>query len=88
MEIAHCEQKTFPASTYVWCKGVSSKLGRHPIFVSSPVKFERTTKGLSTVLSCNQPSCSFCGIEIHYHEDEMCFGDGYTQSGTRFRQAA
>jgi hypothetical protein len=69
-----CEEVFYPCSTYVWCKGVSSLLGRHPIFLSSPVRFDT---GRFTLLTCHNPSCSLHGRPTRYSEGEIGFQDGY-----------
>jgi len=75
MKTAECEEVFFPGSTYVWCKGVSSKLGRHPIFVSSPVRFTPGPSGRSTVLTCRDATCSLSGKATSYEEKEIGFQD-------------
>lgn len=65
----------YPASTYVWCKGVSSLLGRHPIFVSSPVRFTPGVTGRYVLLTCRHPTCSLCGKTTRYEEEEIGFQD-------------
>ena len=74
MKTEECKEVSYPASTYVWCKGVSSLLGRHPIFVSSPVRFET---GKFTFLTCPHRSCSLHGAPTRYSEEEIGFQDGY-----------
>jgi hypothetical protein len=76
MKTAECEEVSYAGSTYVWCKGVSSKLGRHPIFVSSPVRFTPTPNGRSTELTCRHATCSLCGKATSYEEKEIGFQDG------------
>jgi hypothetical protein len=76
MRTAEFEEVFYAVSTYVWCKGVSSKLGRHPIFVSSPVRFTPTHDGRSTELTCRDATCSLCGKAISYGEEEIAFQDG------------
>jgi hypothetical protein len=76
MKTAECEEVSYAGSTYVWCKGVSSKLGRHPIFVSSPVRFTPTLDGRSTELTCRDATCSLCGKATSYEEKEIDFEDG------------
>jgi len=75
MKTAECEEVFYAGSTYVWCKGVSSKLGRHPIFVSSPVRFTPTLKGRSIELTCRDATCSLCGKATSYEEKEIGFQD-------------
>jgi hypothetical protein len=75
MKTTECEEVFYPGSTYVWCKGVSSKLGRHPIFVSSPVRFTPVPSGRSTMLTCREASCSLCGAPTTYQEKEIGFQD-------------
>jgi hypothetical protein len=53
MKTAVCEEVFYAGSAYVWCKGLSSKLSRHPIFVSSPVRFTSGPNGRSTMLTCH-----------------------------------
>ena len=76
-----CEKVLFPMSTYVWCKGDCPKLGRHPIFVSSPVRFERECGERFTMLTCKHPSCSACGTAIRYVDKDIGFQDCVPQSG-------
>jgi hypothetical protein len=76
MKSTECEEVSYAGSTYVWCKGVSSKLGRHPIFVSSPVRFTPTLDGRSTELTCREATCSLCGKTTRYEENEFGFQDG------------
>ena len=76
MKTAECEEVSYAGSTYVWCKGVSSKLGRHPIFVSSPVRFTPTQNGRSTEQTCRDATCSLCGKATRYEEKEIGFQDG------------
>ena len=76
MKTAECEEVFYAGSTYVWCKDVSSKLGRHPIFVSSPVRFTPTLDGRSTELTCREATCSLCGKATSYEEKEIGFEDG------------
>jgi hypothetical protein len=90
MNTPECEEVFYAASTYVWCKGQSKLLGRHPIFVSSPVKFE---PGRVTVLTCPHHSCSLGRQPTRYTEAEIGFQDGYillgeaeTQSPARSRR--
>lgn len=78
-----CERVMYPASTYVWCKGTSAKLGRHPIFASSPVTFEADYGGRVTVLRCNHSSCSAYGKPTDYAEKEIGFQDGYAPPSDR-----
>jgi hypothetical protein len=73
MKIAECEEVFYPVSTYVWCKGVSSKLGRHPTFVSSPVRFTPDPNGRYTLLTCRHDTCSLCGTATRYEEKEIGF---------------
>jgi hypothetical protein len=70
---------TYPVSTYVWCKGSSSQSGRHPIFVSSPVKF--TTKGDKHFffLNCTDVTCSLYARATGYEEAEIGFQTGYVR---------
>jgi hypothetical protein len=75
MKTAECQEVFYPGSTYVWCKGESSVLGRHPIFVSSPVKFMSGPSGLCTLQTCRQASCSLCGETTRYEEKELGFQD-------------
>ena len=75
MKTTGSEQVFYSASAYVWCKGVSSKLGRHPIFVSSPVAFTEDPGGRYTLLKCPQATCSFCGEATRYNEKEILFED-------------
>jgi hypothetical protein len=75
MKSAECEAVFYPPSTYVWCKGVSSQLGRHPIFVSSPVRFTLGPNGRYTLLTCRHATCSFCGEATRYEEKEFGFQD-------------
>ena len=75
MKTTGSEQVFYSASAYVWCKGVSSKLGRHPIFVSSPVAFAAGPGGRYTLLKCHQATCSFCGEATPYDEKEIGFED-------------
>jgi hypothetical protein len=75
MKTAESEEVFYPRSTYVWCKGVSSKLGRHPIFVSSPVRFVPGPTGRSALLICRHASCSLCGKVTGYSEKEIGFQD-------------
>jgi len=72
-----CEEVSYPASTYVWCKGESKLLGRHAIFVSSPVRFRAIAPGRFTLLTCPHTSCSLHGQPTRYLEDEIGFQDGY-----------
>jgi hypothetical protein len=65
---------SYRASTYVWCKGESKLLGRHPIFVSSPVRFESDR---FTFLTCPHKSCSLHAQPTRYSEEEIGFQDGY-----------
>lgn len=71
------ELVTYGASAYVWCKGTLIGLDRHPIFVSSPVRFLRDEGGRYTLLVCHDQACSLCGQAIHYAESELGFQDGY-----------
>jgi hypothetical protein len=77
MKTAECEEVSYPAGTYVWCKGVSSELGRHPIFVSSPVRFKSDPDGRFTFLICRHPTCSLCGEAKCYLENEIGFQDRF-----------
>jgi len=78
METISCEQVFFPQSTYVWCHGVSSILGRHAIFVSSPVQFKADENGRYALLTCHHSGCSLCGMERPYREQAMGFQDAIT----------
>jgi hypothetical protein len=78
METTSCEQVFYPQSTYVWCRGVSSILGRHPIFVSSPVQFNADENGRYAVLTCRHSGCSLCGVEGSYRELAFGFQDPIT----------
>jgi hypothetical protein len=73
------EEVSYGPSIYVWCKGSSSRLGRHPIFVSSPVKFTRDESGRHTVLHCHHETCSLCGKPTRYEENEIGFQAGYVR---------
>ena len=75
MNTATREKVMFPVSAYVWCKGACSKLGQHPIFVSSPVSFERDGNRRFTILTCKQPECSTFGKPTRYAEMEIGFQD-------------
>jgi len=75
MKTAACEEVFYAGSTYVWCKGLSSKLGRHPIFVSSPVRFTSGPNGRSTMLTCHHATCSLSGKATSYEEKEIGFQD-------------
>ena len=75
--VEECEEVSYPASTYVWCKGESKLLGRHPIFVSSPVRFTVLPPSRITLLTCPHRSCSLHGQPTHYSEEEIGFQDGY-----------
>jgi hypothetical protein len=77
-----CEEVSYPASTYVWCKGESKLLGRHPLFLSSPVRFTVLPATRVTVLTCPHRSCSLHGEPMRYSEEELGFQDGY-----RFRRS-
>ncbi|HWF92918.1 MAG TPA: hypothetical protein VN684_11580 [Terriglobales bacterium] len=72
-----CESVSYGASTYVWCQGSSHERGKHPIFVSSPVRFQHETAGRFTVLSCHHEDCSVYGKPTRYEENEIRFQDGY-----------
>lgn len=72
------EEVWYSASAYVWCKGISPECNRHPIFVSSPVKFTQKTEGRSTFLTCREKDCSCCGRAVRYEEKEIGFQEGYT----------
>jgi hypothetical protein len=74
MKTEECQEVFYPVSTYVWCKGVSSLLGRHPIFVSSPVRFESAR---FTLLTCPHRSCSLHRQPTRYSEEDIGFQDGY-----------
>lgn len=75
--LEECEEVSYPASTYVWCRGESTLLGRHPIFVSSPVKFRRIPQSRVTTLTCTHRSCSLHAQPTQYSEEEIGFQDGY-----------
>lgn len=75
MKTAEYQEVFYPVSTYVWCKGVSSKLGRHPIFISSPVEFTPGPNERYAILTCHSPTCSFCGAPTRYEEKEIGFQD-------------
>jgi hypothetical protein len=75
MKTAECQEVFYPVSTYVWCKGESSVLGLHPIFVSSPAKFTPGPNGPYTLQTCRQASCSLCGEMTRYEERELGFQD-------------
>lgn len=75
------EQVTYPVSTYVWCKGSSSRLGRHPIFVSSPVRFIRDESGCYTLLACHDHECPLCDRATRYEETDIGFQTGYVPPG-------
>lgn len=74
MKSTECKKVSYPASTYVWFKGESKLLGRHPIFVSSPVRFDPARL---TVLRCPHTACSLHGQPIRYSEEDIGFQDGY-----------
>ena len=78
METTIFEQVFYPQSTYVWSRGVSSILGRHPIFVSSPVQFKADENGRYAVLTCRHSGCSLCGVEGSYRELAFGFQDPIT----------
>lgn len=67
----------YAPSIYVWCKGTLNGLDRHPIFVSSPVKFLRDEGGRYTLLACHDEACSLCDRATRYEESEIGFQDGY-----------
>lgn len=69
------EEVFYPGSTYVWCKGQSSLIDRHPIFVASPVKFMPGMRGRYTVLTCKDAMCSLCGKPTPYQESDLGFQD-------------
>lgn len=71
------ESVSYGPSTYVWCQGASTERGRHPIFVSSPVRFQHGTGGRFTVLTCHHEDCSACAKPTRYEEKEIRFQDGY-----------
>jgi hypothetical protein len=71
------EEVWYPASTFVWCKGESKLLGRHPLFVSSPVRFTRSQAQRFTMLTCSHCSCSLHGQSTRYSEEELGFQNGY-----------
>jgi hypothetical protein len=71
------EEVWYPVSTYVWCEGESKLLGRHPIFVSSPVRFTRLPSSRITLLTCSDRSCSLYGEPTRYSEEEIRCQDGY-----------
>jgi hypothetical protein len=75
--VEECEEVSYPASTYVWCKGESQMLGRHPIFVSSPVRFRVLPATRLALLTCPHRSCSLHGRPTPYSEEEIGFQDGY-----------
>ncbi len=75
MKTAECEEVFYSGSTYVWCKGECGVLGRHPLFVSSPVKFIPGPNGRYTLLTCRHASCSLCGETTRYEEKELGFQD-------------
>jgi hypothetical protein len=75
MKPAECKEVFYAGSTYVWCKGVSSRLGRHPIFVSSPVRFTPGPNVRSIMLTCRAATCSLCGKATSYEEKEIGFQD-------------
>ena len=77
------EQVSYAPSIYVWCKGSSSGLGRHPIFVSSPVKFARDEGGRYTLLACHERDCPLCDREMRYEESEIGFQTGYAPPAKR-----
>lgn len=77
MKTAEYEEVWYPASIYVWCKGTSTKLSRHPIFVSCPVKFTLTPNGRFTLQTCRDDTCSLCGQAIRYEEKDIGFQNGY-----------
>ena len=83
MSTAMCEKVVFPVSAYVWCKGTCAKLGQHPIFVSSPVSFERDGNQRFTILTCKQLTCSTFGKPIRYAEKELGFQDDETATNLR-----
>ncbi len=69
MKMLECEKVYYPASVYVWCKGASGELGRHPIFVTTPVKFILSPEGRFTEQTCHQAECSLCGVKTPYGWD-------------------
>jgi len=69
------EKVLYPLSTYVWCKGKCAKVGKHPIFISSPVRFEREGNQRFTSLTCKQPTCSVFGQPTRYAEKDIDFQD-------------
>jgi hypothetical protein len=71
------EEVSYAPSIYVWCKGSSSSLDRHPIFVSSPVKFLRDEGGRYTLLACHDHACPLCDRATRYEESEIVFQTGY-----------
>jgi hypothetical protein len=71
------ELAMYGASAYVWCKGSLSGIDRHPIFVSSPVKFLRDEGGRYILLACPDQACSLCGHATRYEESELGFQDDY-----------
>lgn len=75
--VEECEETTYPGSAYVWCKGESKLLGRHPIFVSSPVRFTVLPAGRATLLKCSHRGCSLYGHPTRYSEEEIGFQDDY-----------
>ncbi len=73
----NCENVSYGASTYVWCRGSSQERGPHPIFVSSPVQYLHGSGGRFMVLSCQYEDCSAFGKAMHYDEKDLRFQDGY-----------
>lgn len=65
----------YPGSTYVWCRGESTLVDRHPIFVSSPVRFMLGPNGRYTLLTCKDATCSLCGTPTPYQESDLGFQD-------------
>lgn len=80
MDTAEYERVWYPASTYVWCKGTSKELGKHPIFVSSPVKFTRDPEGRFTLQTCGESTCSLHRQTTRYEEKDIGFQDGHLAS--------
>ena len=80
MNTAQYERVWYPASTYVWCKGISNQLGKHPVFVSSPVKFIRAPDRRFTLQICGERTCSLYGQRIRYEDKDIGFQDGYVRS--------
>ena len=79
MNTAQYERVWYPASTYVWCKGTSNRLGKHPVFVSSPVKFTHAPDGRFTLQTCGERTCSLYGQGIRYEDSDIGLQDGYVR---------